>query len=71
MYQHTLIWELHDRAGVSIDCEAWRENGGVRVLVRPAGEPERTQTFAACEDAVRWAVDLERTLVAEGWTKII
>jgi hypothetical protein len=69
--QHTLIWELHDSGGASIDCEAWRENGGVHVLVRPPGEPSRTRTFAECEDAVRWAVSLERTLVAEGWTKVV
>jgi hypothetical protein len=69
--QHTLIWELNDRAGASVDCKAWRAKGGVHVVVKPAGEPARTQTFAACEDAVRWAIDLERTLVSEGWTKVI
>ena len=66
MDQHTLIWELHNRAGALIDCEAWVENGGVHVLVKPADEPTRTQTFAECGEAVRWAVDLERTLVRRG-----
>ena len=69
MNQHTLIWELNDRAGASVDCKAWRANGGVRVVVKPTGEPARTQSFAACEDAVRWAIDLERTLMSEAGRK--
>ncbi len=71
MRQHTLLWELANIQGAPIDCEAWAENGAVHVLVKPTGQPELTETFPECADAVRWAIDLERTLVAEGWKKVI
>lgn len=67
---HTLLWEVR-RRGTPVDCEAWAENGGVRVLVKLRGLPELTGTFSDPALAVEWANSLERTLLADGWGKVI
>jgi hypothetical protein len=68
--QHTLLWEVQ-RRGAPVDCEAWAEDGTVRVLVTLRGLPELTGTFADPALAVEWATVLERTLIADGWGKVI
>jgi hypothetical protein len=66
----TLLWEVQ-RRGTPVDCEAWAESGRVRVLVKLRGLPELTGTFSDPALAVEWANSLERTLLADGWGKVI
>jgi hypothetical protein len=71
MSRHTLLWELHHNHQPATDCEAWSENGAVRVLVRCDGRPDVETEFPDSKDAVRWAFDVEQKLIADGWTKFI
>jgi hypothetical protein len=66
-----LLWELQGHERARIECEAWKDRDAVHVLVKQKGDPERTQTFPDCAQAVQWAIVLEETLVADGWTKRI
>jgi hypothetical protein len=67
--KHTLMWELQKGDGPPIECEAWNEGGTVHVRLIGCEQPERT--FGQCSDAVRWAIALEETYLADGWTKVI
>ena len=67
----TLLWQLQGSERALIECEAWKDRAEVHVLVKQSGDPERTQTFPDCAQAVQWASMLEQTLIADGWTKRI
>jgi hypothetical protein len=72
MARHTLLWVLSVQPqGASTDCEVWNEDGATHVLLQQNGRPPVTNDFPNSAEAVRWALDYEQTLLAEGWRKII
>jgi hypothetical protein len=71
MSPHTLLWILRDNHCVATDCEAWSDGGAAHVVLRHDGKPDMTTDFPDTTEAVRWAFSLERTLLQEGWTKVV
>ena len=71
MLQRTTVWQLHHREQAVTDCEAWKENDIVHVVVTRSGGADVANSFPDTADAVRWALVVQRTLLADGWMKVI
>ena len=67
----TLVWQLEDQARHTIDCVATSGDGVVRLCLERAGVREEQGVFPDARTAVRSALDLERTLISDGWEKIV
>jgi hypothetical protein len=68
----TLLWLLEHPESPATDCLCGEVDGGT-VLVRISrdGLPYAARLFGNTTRAVRWALDLETTLMNQGWTKTI
>ena len=72
MLQRTTVWQLHHREQPVTECEAWKDNDTVHVVVtRSGGDDVEQHTFADTADAVRWASVFQGRLLADGWMKVI
>ena len=68
----TLVWQLEDPAHHTIDCVAMtRGDGIVQLCTERAGVREDRGVFPDARTAVRSAFDLERTLMSDGWAKVV
>jgi hypothetical protein len=64
-----VLWQLTDSDQERMYCEAGEvEDGRVRVRVLHGSEEEQSATFGDPAAAIRWAIDVQRTLVREGWS---
>jgi hypothetical protein len=62
-----VLWQLTDPDQLRISCEAGEvADGRLRVRVLHGNEEQRTATFTDPAVAIRWAFDIQRTLVREG-----
>jgi hypothetical protein len=67
------VWQLEDAVHHTIDCMAGqRPDGQVEVVVagRSAVREERG-VFPDASTAVRWAFELQGTLISQGWSKVV
>jgi hypothetical protein len=72
MQRHTLLWVLRNpNRVVTTDCEAWSDGGATHVVLRRDGDEDVNNDFPDPSTAVRWAMDCERALIAEGWEKLV
>ena len=67
----TLVWQLEDPAHQTIDCVATHADGAVRVCIEQAGVRQERGVFPDARSAVRSALDLERSLMSDGWAKVV
>ena len=68
----TLLWQLEDPAHRTLDCVATTNGDGlVRLCTERAGMREDRGVFVDARTAVRTALDLERTLLSDGWAKVV
>jgi hypothetical protein len=68
----TLLWLLDHADLPATDCVGGETSGG-RVLVRVTrgGAVHAERLFDGATGAVQWALEVEATLMNEGWTKTI
>ena len=72
MARHTLLWALRPQhQTATTDCEAWNDDGAAHVLLKRDGNSDVTTDFRNSVEAVRWAMDFEQSLIAQGWEKIV
>ena len=72
MSRHTLLWALRAQQDTATaDCEAWRDDRATHVVLKRDGHPDVMNDFPEPSQAVRWAIDVERSLLEEGWEKIV
>jgi hypothetical protein len=68
----TLLWLLEHQGFPATDCLCGEvEGGAVLVRISRDGLPHTARLFGNTARAVQWALDLEATLIGEGWTKTI
>ena len=69
----TLVWQLEDAVHHTIDCmAAQRPDGQVEVVVEGgAAVVAEGGVFPDATTAVRWAFELEGTLMSQGWVKVV
>lgn len=68
----TLVWQLEDRTHHTLDCVAMTHGDGlVHLCIERAGVREERGVFPDARTAVRCALDLERTLLGDGWAKVV
>ena len=68
----TLVWQLEDPTHHRIDCVATTYGDGlVHLCTERAGIREDRGVFPDARAAVRTAMDLERTLMTDGWAKVV
>lgn len=70
----TLVWQLEDAGHRIIDCMAGqRPDGQVEVVVETGAGPVAKERglFPDATAAVRWAFELEGTLMSQGWVKVV
>jgi hypothetical protein len=68
----TLVWQLEDRTHTTIDCVATTYGDGlVHLCIEHAGVREDRGVFPDARAAIRTAMDLERTLMSDGWAKVV
>ena len=70
----TLVWQLEDAVHHTIDCmAAQRPDGQVEVVVEgeAAAIAQEGGVFPDTASAVRWAFELQGTLVSQGWIKVV
>lgn len=71
MAGRTLLWVLRDAQHGATDCEAWGDDQAAHVSLRRNGKSPIVTDFANSAQAVRWAFDFERMLIADGWEKVV
>ena len=68
----TLVWQLEDPTHHTIDCVAMTYGDGlVHLCTEEAGVRSERGVFSDARTAVRSAMDLERTLMSDGWAKVV
>ena len=68
----TLLWQLKNPTHQKIDCVAVvRPDGQVQVLIERERDREQRGVFTDASAAVAWALDFERSLLSEGWAKVV
>jgi hypothetical protein len=68
----TLLWQLEDTTHRTIDCVAMTYGDGlVHLCTERAGVRENQGVFPDARAAVRSAMTLERTLMSDGWEKVV
>jgi hypothetical protein len=68
----TLVWVLEDAMHGTIDCLAIKDGReGVHLCVERAGAQEDWGAFPDARAAVRRAFALERSLMSQGWEKVV
>lgn len=67
-----LLWRLERDGAESIDCIAGElADRRYRVRVLRGGWEQAAETFPDPADGVRWALEIERSFVEQGWTKLM
>jgi hypothetical protein len=68
------VWQLEDAGHRIVDCVAGqRADGQVEVVVE-SGAPvvaKERGLFPDATAAVRWAFELQGTLISQGWVKVV
>lgn len=70
----TLVWQLQQPGHHTIDCmAAQRSDGQIEVVVEGGAAVGATEggVFPDATTAVRWAFELQGTLMSEGWVKVV
>ena len=68
----TLLWQLEDTTHHTINCVATTYGDGlVHLCTERAGVREDQGVFPDARTAVRSAMTLERTLMSDGWAKVV
>ena len=70
----TLVWQVEDAVHHTIDCMAGqRPDGQVEVVVegQAAAVAPEGGVFPDATTAVRWAFELQGTLISQGWIKVV
>ncbi len=68
----TLVWQLEDPTHRTLDCVAITNGDGrVHLSTERSGVREDRGVFTNARTAVRSAMDLERTLLSDGWAKVV
>ena len=68
----TLVWQLEDPTHDTMDCVAMTYGDGlVHLCTEQAGVRQDRGVFPDARAAIRSAMTLERTLMSDGWAKVV
>ena len=64
-----VLWHLTDPTHQRMYCEVGEiPDGRVRVRIVRGTEEDRSETFPDAATAIRWAFDVQRAMVRDGWS---
>jgi len=66
----TVLWRLERPLHADVECLSGElENGNYQVRIMRGGDEYLSKVFPHPGDAMRWALGIEREMIAQGWTK--